>query len=141
MSQEKRVGVGVAVFVVRENGTFIMGKRQNAHGHNSWTVPGGWLEFGESWEDAAIREVAEETGLKIGKPIVHLATTNDYFEDEGVHSNTIWLRAEYLGGEPRILEPDKFLEQGWYSLDNLPDPLFLPWSNLLQNSISLDPES
>lgn len=68
MGMAEKVGVGVGVFVVRDDKTFLMGKRQNAHGHDSWSVPGGWLEFGETWEDAAKREVLEETGLKIEPP-------------------------------------------------------------------------
>jgi len=57
-----KVGIGVFVF---KNGKFLMQKRHGAHGSNSWGVPGGHLEFGESFEATARREVLEETGLKI----------------------------------------------------------------------------
>lgn len=137
MGMVGKVGVGVGVFVVRDDETFLMGKRQNVHGHDSWSVPGGWLEFGETWEDAAKREVLEETGLTIEHPIIHVATTNNIFENENQHSNTVWLKTKYLGGQPEIMEPDKFIEQRWFSLDNLPEPLFLPWSNLVKLDFDL----
>ena len=60
MAENKIVRVGVGVFVWRD-GRFIMGQRLGSHGANTWSVPGGHLEFGESWEDCAIREVKEET--------------------------------------------------------------------------------
>lgn len=137
MDMAEKVGDGVGVFVVRDDKTFLMGKRQNAHGHDSWSVLGGWLEFGETWEDAAKREVLEETGLEIESPVIHVATTNDIFEKENQHSNTIWLKTKYLGGQPEIREPDKCIEQGWFSLDNLPEPLFLPWENLVKLEFDL----
>lgn len=133
-----KVGVGVAVFIVRDDGKFLMGKRQNAHGHDTWSIPGGWMEFGESWSDSAKREVIEETGLTISEPIEFVAATNNYFPDDQQHSNTIWLKTKYIGGEPKITEPDKFIEQAWFNLDSLPDPLFKPWHDLLKQNISLD---
>lgn len=33
--------------------------------YDDWTLPKGWLEEGESWSEAALREVAEETNLKV----------------------------------------------------------------------------
>lgn len=132
-----KVGVGVAVFIIRDDGKFLMAKRQGAHGEGSWSVPGGWLEIGEDWENAAIRETAEETGLIINHPITNFATTNDYFEKENVHSNTIWLKTKFLGGNPQILEPEKCTEQGWFDINSLPEPLFLPWKNLLKQKLDL----
>ena len=57
-----RVGVGVFVW---KDGKFLMGQRIGKHGQGSWSVPGGWLEHRESFEDCAKREIAEETGMEI----------------------------------------------------------------------------
>lgn len=77
----KNVRVGIAVFVFKE-GTFLMQRRTGSHGAGSWSVPGGHLEFGESFEDTARREVKEETGVDI-KNVRFGAVTNDHFIDEG----------------------------------------------------------
>ena len=60
----KRPKVGLAVFVIK-NSKFVMMLRQGAHGAGNWGLPGGHLEFGETWEQCAKRETIEETGLAI----------------------------------------------------------------------------
>lgn len=124
--------VGIAVFVVR-NKKFLMLKRKGSHGEGTWSVPGGHLEFGESFEDTARREVLEETGLQISEASF-CGLTNDYFKDEDKHYVTIWMFATSASGEPQILEPEKCTDMGWSDLDTLPSPLFLPWQQLLQSN-------
>lgn len=55
--------VGVAVAVVNRKGEFLLQKRIDG----KWGVPGGFIELGESTEDAGRREIAEETGIEVGK--------------------------------------------------------------------------
>lgn len=55
--------VGVAVAVINESGELLLQKRSDGR----WGVPGGFIELGESTEEAGRREVLEETGLEIGK--------------------------------------------------------------------------
>ncbi|GAA2331355.1 nucleotide triphosphate diphosphatase NUDT15 [Dactylosporangium salmoneum] len=128
--------VGVGVFVVRD-GQFLMGRRRGAHGAGTWSVPGGHLEYGESFEDAAAREVVEETGLEVGGLRV-AAVTNDVFAAEGRHYVTVWMVGECPDGEPEILEPAKFVDQGWFGFEHLPEPLFLPWVQLLSSPFLTD---
>lgn len=122
-----RVGIGVFVF---KGDKFLMQQRQGAHGAGSWSVPGGHLEFGESFEDTARREVKEETGLEIAD-VRFGAVTNDHFADEEKHYVTVWMLSDWARGKEYIAEPDKCLEQAWHTLDDLPEPLFLPWKQLL----------
>lgn len=126
---DKRPKVGVACLVWKD-GKFLMGKRLGAHGAGTWSVPGGHLEFGESIEDAAAREVMEESGLKV-KNIRFLALTNDCMPDEDKHYLTVWMEADWESGEPTITEPDKWVDQQWRTYQTLPSPLFEPcWKNL-----------
>jgi 8-oxo-dGTP diphosphatase len=120
----------VGVFAVRD-GAFLMGRRHGAHGAGTWSLPGGHLEFGESFADAARRELWEETGLTIGG-LEQLAVTNDVFAGERRHCVTLWMVGDEVGGEPVVREPDKFVDLTWYDLDTLPQPLFQPWRELLR---------
>lgn len=137
MKNEKLVArVGIAVFVFKDN-KFLMGCRHGAHGAGSWSVPGGHLEFGESWDQTAAREILEETGLHI-KNIRFGAITNDIFEKENRHYVTIWLLSDWKSGQPLVREPDNFVELGWYNFDSLPKPLFLAWNQLQQSEFFLN---
>ncbi len=128
-TQRPNVGVGVFVF---KRGSFLMGKRQGAHGEGSWSVPGGHLEWGEALEQTAAREVKEETGIII-KKIRFGAITNDVFEKENKHYLTVWMLSDWDWGQEAITEPDSYVEMGWYNFDLLPSPLFLPWQQLLKS--------
>lgn len=121
--------VGVAVLVIKD-GTFLMGQRRGSHGEGTWSAPGGWLEYRESFEDAGAREVKEETSRDV-KDLQFAGITNNIFRDNQVHSITVWLTARWVRGKPTITEPDKFIDQKWVDIENLPAPLFLPWEELL----------
>lgn len=132
MNNRPRVGIGV---VIIKDGKVLFGKRKNAHGAGAWACPGGHLEFGESWEDCARREVLEETGLEVGA--VRFGTvTNDIMESDEKHYITICMVAEYVSGEPRILEPEKCEGWEWFDWDDLPQPLFQSTVNQLQEGWS-----
>ena len=124
-----KVGVGIFIF---KNGQFIMGRRRNAHGDGHWSIPGGHLEYGETFTQTAQREAYEETGLKI-KNVRFGAVTNDYFKTDNKHYITVWMISDYASGQERMTEPDKFVDLQWREFNSLPKPLFLPWRQLLKS--------
>jgi 8-oxo-dGTP diphosphatase len=125
--ERPRVGVGVLIL---KDGKVLLGKRGFSHGIGSWCPPGGHLEFGESLEDCARREVLEETGIRISN-IRFVTATNDIFE-EGKHYITLHILADWESGEPKVMEPDKLESLQWFAWESLPEPLFLPVQNLLK---------
>ncbi len=132
---EQRPLVGVAVVVCKDR-QFLLGKRKNSHGAGCWQFPGGHLEFNESIEACAAREIFEETGITIKNP--RLTTfTNDIFEQEQKHYVTLFVVADYDAGIVQVKEPDKCDEWGWFSPEDLPSPLFLPILNLFERNITL----
>lgn len=56
--------VGSAV-LIEHNGKFLLGKRNKQTAQNYWVIPGGKVEWGENLEQAAIREIKEETNLDV----------------------------------------------------------------------------
>lgn len=120
----------MAVIVVRE-GRVLVGRRLgDSHGHGSWQFPGGHLEFGESIQQCAAREVAEETGLAV--TAIELGPyTNDVFAANGKHYVTLFAVAQSHAGDPIALEPDKCADWQWCQWDALPTPRFLSIDHLL----------
>ena len=136
MAMRTDVRVGVGVIVRRPDGRFLLGERHGSFGVGKVAFPGGHLEFGESWDACARREVMEETGIALAEPTRHVATTNDVMVDDGKHYVTIFMLAEAPeDAEPQNLEPLKCKGWSWVSyaeLRALPaERLFVPLINLL----------
>lgn len=124
-----RVGTGVLIF---KGGKILLGKRKGSHGAESWAPPGGHLEFGESFEACAIREVKEETGLTLTAP-EFLAVTNDIFKEDNKHYVTIFMIAQCPEDQTvKNLEPEKTESWEWFDTNKLPEQLFLPLQNMLE---------
>ncbi|GEM_PF-297662 len=125
----KEPKVGVAA-VIRKGDQVLLIRRKNVHGAGSWSTPGGHLDFGETPEQCAMREVREEAGVEITH-VRFRAITNDVFEAFGKHYITIWMESEYLSGEPHVAADYEVAKIGWFAWDALPEPLFLPFKNLV----------
>ncbi|MDP3741781.1 MAG: NUDIX hydrolase [Candidatus Micrarchaeota archaeon] len=134
MNNVPRIGVGV--FVRNTSGEILLQKRTGAHGANTWSLPGGHLEFNESIENCAKREAMEEFNVEI-KNVKVLGITEDIMLEENKHYVTIFVDSELASGsEPKIMEPDKTLEMTWVSNEELKSgkylPMFMPLKNFLE---------
>lgn len=127
MPQRPQVGVGV--LITKDDQVLLM-KRTNAHGDGTWSTVGGHLEYGESPQECAIRETREEIDVII-TDVTFLAITNDVFEASEMHFVTIWMVGRYASGTPTIHAPHEMSALDWFSWDALPEPLFLPFEQLL----------
>jgi len=131
---DKKIGVGVGVAILNDEGKVLLGHRSKISGSelgldNVWALPGGNLEYGESFEEAGAREVLEETGLTVRKLVVRTVQID---KNEKAHYVTLGLVANGFDGEPQILEPEKFTEWGWFDLDRLPKNMYFPSTKLIK---------
>lgn len=117
------IGVGVGAIFVNDLGQLFLAKRgtmaKNERG--CWEFPGGSVEFGETLAEALKREMREEYGIEISDGEL-LDVADHILPDEGQH----WVSPTYIcriqSGEPRILEPEKCAEIGWFYVESMPEP-------------------
>lgn len=118
---DNRHMVRVAVFaVVEKDGQILLTKRANTGYKDGWyTMPSGHLEDGETVQEAAVRELREETGLEASAAdtevalVCHNKGDLEYFN--------FYLVVKKWSGEPANTEPGKCSEVAWYPRDQLPE--------------------
>lgn len=131
------IRVGIGVVVLDEQGRVLLGQRNKEAKRKTgklnddwdWSLPGDGLEYGESFEDCAIREVREETTLNIHDPVV-FCVHND--TDSFAHWVTLGVRATKFSGVPISAEPQNYVTWEWFALDNLPARIFPPSARVIQ---------
>lgn len=137
--EQKKPGVGFGVMLLRD-GKILLGKRHEdpekaqseLNGAGTWTMPGGKLHYQETFENGAYREVMEETGIAIVKEnLKHISTTNNIVEN--AHFITLGFTCTDFEGEAEVKEPDEIVEWKWFSLNNLPEPLYFPSKQVIDN--------
>ncbi|WP_121192368.1 NUDIX hydrolase [Motilibacter peucedani] len=97
--------------------------RLDRRGRLLWSLPKGHIEAGETTEDAAIREVEEETGIR-GRVVAPLGTVDFWFvaEDRRVHKTVHHFLLEASGGE--LSDADvEVTEVAWVPIDQLRERL------------------
>jgi ADP-ribose pyrophosphatase YjhB (NUDIX family) len=111
--------VGIGVVVLRGDSVLLVrrGKPPNV---GAWTLPGGAQELGETTEQAARRELQEETGIAVGD-LVFAAAVDSIRRDEAervqYHYTIIDFCARWIAGEP--FAGSDVTEAVWAPLDGL----------------------
>lgn len=120
---------GLIVDVVDGRAVAAVIARRNRAGRLEWCLPKGHLEGEETAAEAAVREIAEETGI-IGIVLRHLATIDYWFAgfDRRVHKVVHHYLLSAIGGELSIEnDPDREAQAAaWVPLDELHERLAYP---------------
>lgn len=105
----------VGVLILRAGRLLLVRRKYPPH-PGLWSLPAGFMEYGESPGECAARETLEETGLrvKVGK-LVGVYSGRD---DPRTHAILIVYRGMVLSGKPRA--GDDASEMGWFPVDRLP---------------------
>ena len=110
---------GIAVVIQNEEGKVLLCKRGSSARSEKgfWENPGGEIEDGEGYIEAAKREIMEELGVEV--EIIDFFYINEFEPDENL---IIW-EAGLLKGEinenPQIIESEKCSAIGWFSINQL----------------------
>lgn len=118
---EQKPNFAIRVMVIKD-GKVLLGKNKQAFGIGKHGLPGGHLEYMESFKDCVKRELKEECGIEVENlKFLTIANSKDDLPYHNVH---IILTADWKSGEPKVLEPEKCESWDWYDMENPPKPLF-----------------
>ena len=96
----KRPLLTVDAVITAEDGKLVFIRRKNPPYQSSWALTGGFVEYGETVEQAVMREVKEETGLIVEiKKIIGVYSDPD--RDPRGHTITVSFLTNKIGGYPR----------------------------------------
>lgn len=112
----------IAVLVVNDSGQILLGKRgEKSIYPGKWCLPCGYIEYDETYVEAAAREIKEETGITSPPDGIINVVSNQF--DNGVHSLVVVMISYYHGDEP--LKPgDDIIDADWFDVDQLPPLAF-----------------
>jgi|SRR3989338_334845 len=128
-------GVTISFFCHDGKGNVLFNKRSKncRDEHGKWDIGGGSLEFGQSVIDTLKKEIEEEYGTNVLK--YEFLGYNDVHR-ELQEQKTHWISLDFkvLINRDKVKngEPHKFEEIGWFTIDNLPQPLHSQFPKFLQ---------
>ncbi|MGK5672843.1 NUDIX hydrolase [Micromonospora sp. URMC 106] len=105
--------------VVRDGAGRVLLARRGDNGR--WSLPAGLVDPGEQPADAVVREVYEETGVRVRVDGVGGVATHPVVYPNGdvCEYLNVWFRCRAVGGRARP-DGDESTEVGWYAPDELP---------------------
>jgi len=108
------------------DGIVLIERKNEPHG---WALPGGFVDYGESLEDAAIREAKEETSLEVTL-VRQLHTYSDPTRDKRMHTiSTVFIAK----GSGELKAADDAKDAKLFTKDTLPDLLCFDHTRILDD--------
>jgi 8-oxo-dGTP diphosphatase len=111
------------VFVKEEKSTFVLLiQRGHEPFQNKWALPGGFIEMDETLEQACIRELEEETGLKVAK--MSQFKTYDAVDRDPRHRTLSVVYYAELKEKQAVRGSDDATHAEWFAIGSLPELAF-----------------
>ena len=128
---------GAGVIVLNETGQILLMHRTD---NDTWTIPGGMMEPGESAEETARREVLEETGLAIGEmSLLGVFSGPEFFYEypngDRVHNVSVVYLSRNVRGTPHV-DRDEGLAVRYFAPTALPEQISPPVRPILRQYVA-----
>lgn len=129
MPKMQRALIGVGVMLLDDTQQVLLGKRIKQDEAVTWCFPGGKVDEHESFEDAAVRELFEETQLQLASEQVQVFILMSDLQRDYLNLTTgvvcqLDRSQHHLKHAIQVTEPDIFEVWQWFALDKLPENLF-----------------
>ena len=114
------IGVGAGAIISNGKDQYLLCRRgkkaKNERG--KWEFPGGAVEFGNTLRETIIREMKEELDIEV-EPLEQLTAINHILPHENQHWVTTGFICKIRKGKPKIMEPHKCSEIGWFTISEI----------------------
>ncbi len=117
-----RFPVDVLVLLTRNSQILLSERAGEVYMAGSWCLPGGHVEAGEDVLAAAIREVAEETGVALTADMLRFVGVTHHRPPHGDARVGFGFAVDGWTGEPTNREPDRCSRLDWFDPSQLPAP-------------------
>ena len=111
----KKVNVSYCLIYDKQRDKILLVNNKSSNSIENWSMPGGLVEDGETLEEAAIREVKEETGYTV--QVGDLVAVNEcIFQEKDEHAIFFTFITEIISGNLEIKDADEILEIRWFDI-------------------------
>jgi 8-oxo-dGTP diphosphatase len=117
--------------IIMNQRSVLLIKRGNEPYKGRWALPGGYMNFDESGEEAVIREVKEETGLDTKDPLyvgVYTNPARSPVQNVGITYRLTPLHTNIQAGDDAV-------DIGWFEPNNLPVPLAFDHEQIIRDAL------
>ncbi|MFJ6485219.1 MULTISPECIES: nucleotide triphosphate diphosphatase NUDT15 [unclassified Streptomyces] len=119
--------VGVGLVVLAADGRVLLGQAHDGR----WELPGGKVDPGEGFEQAAARELAEETDLRAAPEAIRILSVQ-IDAQSGLVRLTAAAVTTSAKGVPAVTEPHKIARWQWFAPAEIPSALYAPSAAVLR---------
>jgi len=120
----------VDIIIEQPDGIVLIKRKNPPHG---WALPGGFVDYGETLESAAVREAREETSLEVSN-LKLLGCYSDPARDERLHTiSTVYIAQ----GSGRLQSGDDAAQAAVFSPHELPFPLCFDHAAILRDYLAV----
>lgn len=109
-----------AGILLNDNGQVLLNLRTDTH---NWSLPGGYLEYGETFAQACVREYKEDSGIDVA--IIRFLKIFDkgevrYPNGDVTQTISALYHVKQIGGQPLQSETDETVKLAYFDFDKLP---------------------
>lgn len=112
----------IVYFIEKDGPKVLLIERGNEPFKNKWALPGGFIEMHETLEQACIRELEEETGLKLEK--MEQFRAYDAIDRDPRHRTISVVFSANIGKQTKVKGADDASNAAWFSINKLPELAF-----------------
>ncbi|MCB9805676.1 NUDIX domain-containing protein [Candidatus Nomurabacteria bacterium] len=130
-----KVCIAVYAVFIKEGKVLLQRRENSGFCDGMYGIPSGHVEENEMPTESLVREIKEEIDVDFTKENIKFSSFNYHMVKDGNDYVNLFFVIEKWEGEPKIMEPDKCSDLGWFSIDDMPENTIEYVKNGILNSL------